>query len=536
MITRAPSFFARVSCRYLLLIALIVLAIHAGTVTGVRADDAATVEVDANGIVVTPATSAVTYLLLRVADPRGDLISEESTAGTGITWAPPAGAADGFYTWEVRAGFSARKTSRDEAVQAQEQTRPWSRSETFLVKEGTIVSPSGTESGLLDRLFSTASAALGVFMDLMVPPAWADQVFQDDVIVQGSLGVGMDNDNGEPFGYDTIRLKENNLRIRFYDTSNSASFPTNDWQIVINDFSNGGANYFAVEDLDAGRRPFTIEAGARSNSLYVDNAYYSRIGIGTSTPGITGGVHTVCGNTPTVRLEQDGSSGWAPQTWDVAGHETYFFIRDVTHGSNLPFRIFPGTPSDTLCVGSGNGAEMRVGIGTRKPAATLDVQGDARIGIESGTTANVVEVYGTVRVTAGTSFPAKLEVNGNAFVLGNLEMGSSREYKENIRTLEVEEAMKALQELRPVKFHYTVDPDEESVGFIAEEVPDLVATNSRKSLSTMDIVAVIARVTQEQQGVAREQQKVIEQLTLKIADLESKLKTLSRNTHSGGAL
>ncbi|MBN2398515.1 MAG: hypothetical protein JXI32_09050, partial [Deltaproteobacteria bacterium] len=347
MITRAQSFFARVSCRYLLFIALVVLAIHAGTVTEGRADDAATVEVGANGIIVTPATSAVTYLLLRVADPQGDLISEESTAGIRITWKPPAGAADGFYTWEVRAGFSPRKTSRDEAAQTQEQTRPWSQSGTVLVKGGAIVPPSGTESGLLHGLFSTAAAALGTVMDLLVPPAYADQVFQDDVIVQGCLGVGNDAVNGENFGFDTIRLKENNLRIHFQDTSNSGSFPSNDWRIVINDSSNGGANYFAVEDSDAGKTPFKIEAGAGNNALFVDGTSRSRIGLGTATP-VVYGVHMLQCDTPTVRLDQDGSCGWTPQVWDVAGNETNFFVRDATNGSKLPFKIYPNTPSNTL--------------------------------------------------------------------------------------------------------------------------------------------------------------------------------------------
>lgn len=36
------------------------------------------------------------------------------------------------------------------------------------------------------------------------------------------------------------------------------------------------------------------------------------------------------------------------------------------------------------------------------------------------------------------------------------------------------------------------------VGFIAEDVPDIVATNTRKSLSPMDIVGVLTKVVQEQ--------------------------------------
>ncbi|NIM12421.1 MAG: hypothetical protein GTO45_09930, partial [Candidatus Aminicenantes bacterium] len=64
-----------------------------------------------------------------------------------------------------------------------------------------------------------------------------DQVILDDLIVDGSICVGFDCVNGESFGFDTIRLKENNLRIRFVDTSSTASFPSNDWQITANDSS-----------------------------------------------------------------------------------------------------------------------------------------------------------------------------------------------------------------------------------------------------------------------------------------------------------
>ncbi len=42
--------------------------------------------------------------------------------------------------------------------------------------------------------------------------AWADQVILDDLIVDGSACIGFDCVNGESFGFDTLRLKENNLR------------------------------------------------------------------------------------------------------------------------------------------------------------------------------------------------------------------------------------------------------------------------------------------------------------------------------------
>ena len=65
------------------------------------------------------------------------------------------------------------------------------------------------------------------------PVAPEDQQILDDLVVYGSLCTGLDCVNGEHFSFDTIRLKENNLRIHFQDTSNSASFPTNDWRISI---------------------------------------------------------------------------------------------------------------------------------------------------------------------------------------------------------------------------------------------------------------------------------------------------------------
>src|SRR5437868_2880828 len=62
----------------------------------------------------------------------------------------------------------------------------------------------------------------------------ADQLFADDVIVQGGLSVGLDSYTNYSFGSDTFVLRENNLRILFNDTSTSSGFPSNNWRITIN--------------------------------------------------------------------------------------------------------------------------------------------------------------------------------------------------------------------------------------------------------------------------------------------------------------
>jgi hypothetical protein len=212
-----------------------------------------------------------------------------------------------------------------------------------------------------------ASNALPLARD-NTPMIEDDQQFLDDVIVVGSICIGQDCNNGENFGFDTQRLKENNLRIHFDDTSNSASFPSNDWRISINDSSNGGASYFAVEDATAGNTPFRIEAGAGANALHVD-ASGGNIGLGTATPVVE--LHVADGDSPTMRLEQNGSSGFTPQTWDVAGNEANFFVRDVTNGSKLPLKIKPNAPTSSIFV---EGTTGDIGLGTESPDAPLDIQ------------------------------------------------------------------------------------------------------------------------------------------------------------------
>jgi len=197
-----------------------------------------------------------------------------------------------------------------------------------------------------------------------------DNVINDDLIVTGSACIGFDCANGESFGADTVRLKENNLRIRFQDTSNTGSFPSNDWQITANDQSNGGQNKFSIDDIDGGQTPFTIEAGARSHSLYVDSN--GKVGAGTDTPATS--LHTRNGNTPALRLEQDSSSGFASQSWDVAGNEANYFVRDVTHASKLPLRIKPNSPTNSLFVSSTGGSNPRVGIGLDIPSTALHIK------------------------------------------------------------------------------------------------------------------------------------------------------------------
>jgi hypothetical protein len=366
-----------------------------------------------------------------------------------------------------------------------------------------------------------------------------DQVIPDDLIVQGSACIGLDCVNNESFGFDTIRLKENNTRIKFDDTSTSAGFPANDWQLTANDSASGGASKFSIEDITGAKVPFTVTAGAATNSIFVDST--GRVGLRTSTPVLD--VHANTSNTPAMRLEQNSSGGFTAQTWDVAGNEANFFVRDVTGGSRLPFRIRPGAPTSSIDIS----ADGDVGIGTASPARRLEVSGTDLVGIKitdtsisnaafflylrdssaslagrqfsifdenSGADRLIINSTGQIGIGGMLNPTNPLEHgNGAKLTAGGVWMdASSRALKMNIRSLSSSEALKALQKLNPVQFQYKAQPGENYVGFIAEDVPELVAASDRKSLSSMDVVAVLTKVLQEQQKTIAELKEKVNRL------------------------
>ena len=341
---------------------------------------------------------------------------------------------------------------------------------------------------------------------VLAPHLHGAQVITQDLLVQGSIGLGIDIGSSQSFGFDTIRLKENNLRIHFDDTSASGSFAANDWRIVINDSDNGGANYFAIEDSTANKQVFRVDAGAPANSLRISKE--GRAGIGTASPVVP--VHVVHGNTPTMRLEQNGSSGFTAQTWDLASNETNFFIRDTTNGSKLPFRIKPGAPNNSIMIT----ADGDLGFGIETPKAKVHIP------VDGNTTGVYVGPHDDE-----ADYSATLNVKGTMFVSETLEIGSSRTRKEKIRQLGFEEAMETLEALEPVEFHYLKDP-ESQLGFIAEDVPDSVATAKRKSVRPMDFVAVLTRVVQEQSKREQALQNELSDQAAQIEALEKRLEEL----------
>jgi hypothetical protein len=491
-------------------------------------------------------------LVLTVSAPDGTLHRQELAAGVTPSFdlgRDGKSLPDGSYTWELRLApktdpailrqvAAARRQGREEAVLAELRSagklpaRPPVQSGHFQVQGGALL--GGGEPEPRNATNKTTVA--------------------DDLIVQGGNAcIGVDCASDESFLDENLRLKDNVVQLHFWDTSTLTGYPSSDWQIDINDIESGGVNRFSIRDLSYGETPFTIRGGAPANSIYVHPL--GRVGFGTSTP--YGTLHVADPYGPILALEKMPVIDNLHQTWLVTNSPIGFTVEDYTHGT-MPVLIEPEAPDFSLKINP-NGW---VGLGTNTPGGQLHIFGGAtgdafagmgpdlasgpgfNYGYAGGSfgrsagffnirpdasatapnpslrfmTANVqrliIDNEGYVGIgVANPAHPIHLASGAHVTAGGTWVSVSTREAKQDVAGLSAAEALETLTGLDPVKYAYKVEPEVKHVGFIAEDVPGLVATPDRKGLSALDIVAVLTKVVQEQQ-------KTIEGLTARLEELE----------------
>lgn len=234
----------------------------------------------------------------------------------------------------------------------------------------------------------------------------------------------------------------------------------------------GYSNQTGYRNVFIGQDAGFFETG--SHNLYIDTT-------STSSPLIYGDFNTnivsingklgvgSSGNfTPTVEVDVDGyvktkyfmQRSEAPQMrwYETDGADSADFFKMNYHANSLEFIWYDASTATTYTpiLMKGNGY---VGINNSNPTHMLDVGASGAY------------------------------CNGGAWV-----NGSSIEYKENVRNVGLDEAIDTLKDLKPVKYNYKEDKEEQYLGFIAEDVPELVAMNERKGLHTMDVVTVLTKV------------------------------------------
>lgn len=201
-----------------------------------------------------------------------------------------------------------------------------------------------------------------------------------------------------------------------------------------------------------------------------------------------GGKHAFRGNDTWLRLNQDGAFAdgvhtpgvFAPVSlnvggmngWGNPGHGNAWFTGSISYNGEL----------NKLDVAEGDGfARIR--------AHDLLFGHSSRHG-----------GMGRALVDDGNKLIINFDRDWQNVVIPGLDVLSTREVKININPLSENVAFRIIRELNPVTYNHKRWPDElPRLGFIAEDVPDEIASDDHKAIRPDNIIAVLTKVVQNQQ-------------------------------------
>jgi hypothetical protein len=272
---------------------------------------------------------------------------------------------------------------------------------------------------------------------------------------------------------NSLHVRDSNgFQVRLSDNASS---------LVLENF----ANHFQVYSPSAGTFPLSIRGDAPTGSLVMSSS--GAVGLGTFSPstrlhvigdGATSGnfeqgtliVERTDGVTANIRFRATGGAFGQSYLFQNNPANGLFSIRDETGAASV-LSIFPNGANATMILRNG-----RWGLQVTNP-----------------------------------QHPIHTNVN-NARLnsVGQWVDGSSRVHKKEIEDLSLEEAIAALAGLRPVKWASIYEEQgRRQVGFIAEEVPELVAQPGMDALSALELVGVLTRVVQQQQTELTELRELV---------------------------
>lgn len=483
--------------------------------------------------------------LLRLSLPSGRVIEREARPGEELLLdgkaLPGEGWADGEYVWELVAVGSADAG----AVQTG----------GFRVIDGQFFVPAGR----VDQDVRATRSATGR----------EDQVVPDDLIVDGKACVGLACATNEPFGQETLRLKQAVVRIKLEDNSGGVGFPTRDWQITANDAASGGFDRFSIEDLGAATTPFTIFGGTPANRFVA--APSGNVGIGTSVPATLLHVFGTSAAVDGVKLLVDASAAPAGprEMFEVRNNGIAVFIFEDT---TVPERWGFGTIGGSFAIDNqaSGGIEYgfgptgvftalnSVGVGTAAPAGRLHVTTSAAttdMAIVENTNASnsprsmlkldnlgaPLLIYRDRGATVWSSGPVggsfilddqadgqlefNLAQNGNLVISGTLTQGSSQAIKNGFEGIDAAAVLERVATLPITTWSYNDEPGVRHMGPMAEDFYAAFSLGGTdKGITTADSAGVAFAAIQ---GLYEDVRQRNAELEARIARLEALVRSLT---------
>ena len=256
----------------------------------------------------------------------------------------------------------------------------------------------------------------------------------------------------------------------------------------------------AISPYDSG---LTIEA---------DGSSIGRMGIISYTSG-----------TPTLQFYHALNSKASPQAMlsiNRLGGFNFYGYNGTTWANGAQILINPAENWSSSAQGT-NITFHTAQNGTTSVTEVMRIDHNGRIGLGGVTSPGSPIVVGTSAA------------NGNGASVtagGTWTNGSSKFTKKNITDLPSKDAAEALMKLEPKIYNYKNEEKETYVGFLAEDVPELVAMNNRKTLSAMDIAAVTVKVVQDQQNTIKSLEKENTKLREEITTLRQSVETHGRTS------
>ena len=528
-------------------------------------DSVAQIDLSPSFVIITPNTSVDFKVMnVRISGPDREMILDTASFGDMVSWSPSTEYSDGHYNYDVVVVVeTADKKAEDPNVEDNGEAIvndavAGRMNGGFVLKDGLIVVPKSINSkennrqsfwkGLIDGSAKLAAIAVNV----IVPSAEAADTVIDDV----SPEIFFDDSQDEDFtpGWDWEILAEGGVNNA--DTNN---------YFVIRGFGDAAGvgtaqifrlNYSGNIGAASSINSFIAEANGdirlADSTVFIDKSL-PFMGIGTTAP---------IGNDNFTISDTDPQLGLRDETDNTAMNIEYDSgYMEVENGSGTALVRIQRTTGNVAIGGShipteklhvrqsgsitaGDGLSKPVLLSANNTSVLPDDTSDVGFALKNERGAfqwNFRTIEGTEgfaatkEATGGTEFALHnptMDYHNVSLTMGNGASctstgqwlnASSRDYKENIQEISAQEALDTLKQLNPVKYNFKKDAAKDlNVGFIAEDVPELVATQDRKTISPIEMVAVLTKAVQEQQKVVQEQQELIQMLSNKIDNLTKK--------------